>query len=115
MTRSELINKLSENYPSLSKQQIENFVLLFFRKVIDTISQGGRVELRGFGSFSARSRQPRAGRNPRTGVTVFIGEKSAPFFKAGKELRLLLNRKFSTSTPLPKVGELREAKRAENS
>ena len=98
MTRSELIAKLSETYPALSKQQIENFVVLFFGKVVETVSQGGRVELRGFGSFSARNRRPRSGRNPRTGVTVFIDEKNAPFFKAGKELRLLLNRNLSQNT-----------------
>ena len=55
------------------------------------LAEGGRVELRGFGAFSVRSRPERQGRNPRTGETVHVPAKSVPFFKSGKELRERLN------------------------
>ncbi len=60
-------------------------------RMTETLSEGGRVELRGFGAFSVRSRPARTGRNPRTGETVEVPAKSVPFFKSGKELRERLN------------------------
>ena len=57
----------------------------------NSLAEGGRVELRGFGAFSVRARPARSGRNPRTGETVEVKAKAAPFFKSGKELRARLN------------------------
>ena len=60
-------------------------------EITDALSEGNRVELRGFGAFSVKNRPPRSGRNPRTGEPVFVEEKWVPFFKTGKELRERLN------------------------
>jgi integration host factor subunit beta len=60
-------------------------------RMTESMAKGGRVELRGFGAFSVRSRPARAGRNPRTGETVDVPAKAVPFFKSGKELRERLN------------------------
>lgn len=91
MIRSELIQKLGEENPGLSLQEVERIVDLFFREIVDRLSSGGRVELRGFGAFSVKNRPSRSGRNPRTGDAVFVEEKWVPFFKTGKELRERLN------------------------
>jgi len=66
---------------------------IFFSEIIEQLSQGGRVELRGFGAFTTRARDARTGRNPRTGEAVPIKAKKVPFFKPGKEIRERLNTK----------------------
>ena len=62
-----------------------------FEEIINTMAEGDRVELRGFGAFSVKKRDPRIGRNPRTGESVAVEEKHVPFFKTGKLLRDRLN------------------------
>jgi integration host factor subunit beta len=64
-----------------------------FEEIIDAMARGDRVELRGFGAFSVKSRDARTGRNPRTGESVEVEAKSVPFFKTGKLLRDRLNGK----------------------
>ncbi len=91
MTRSELISKLSSLHRDLTQEQIDAIVTQIFDDIAATLKSGGRVELRGFGTFSLRHRSPRTGRNPRTGESVYVEGKSVPFFKAGKELKQLLN------------------------
>ncbi len=91
MTRSELISKLSSIHRDLNQDQIDAMVSQIFGDIANTLKNGGRVELRGFGTFSLRHRSPRTGRNPRTGESVLVEGKSVPFFKAGKELKQLLN------------------------
>lgn len=91
MTRSELISKLSFMHRDLTQNQIEAIVSRIFGEITDALTSGGRVELRGFGTFSLRKREARVGRNPRTGQTVEVDSKAVPFFKSGKELRELLN------------------------
>lgn len=91
MTKSELIVRLSERYPHLYQRDVERIVNTVFDEITHALSQGDRVELRGFGSFSVRRRNARVGRNPRTGATVKVDEKNLPFFKTGKELRERLN------------------------
>lgn len=91
MTRSELISKLSYLYRDLTQAEIEAIVDRIFGDITNSLQRGGRVELRGFGTFSLRHRKPRTGRNPRTGETVLVEGKSVPFFKSGKELKQLLN------------------------
>jgi len=91
MTRSELIEALSQHMPHMTLQESDMYVTYFLDQITDALSNGHRVEMRGFGVFSMRQRHPRQGRNPRTGEHVTIQAKSVPFFKAGKELLKKLN------------------------
>ena len=91
MIKSELIAKLSGENPHLTQTDIERVVGVILDQMIVALEKGGRVELRGFGAFSVRSRPARPGRNPRTGETVDVRAKHVPFFKSGKELRARLN------------------------
>lgn len=87
MLRSELIDKLHDDNPHLTRNDMERVVAVVLESVTQTLERGARVELRGFGAFSVRHRKARAGRNPRTGEDVFVPEKHVPFFRTGKELR----------------------------
>jgi integration host factor subunit beta len=91
LTRSELIAELAAANPQLRGEDVEAIVATIFDGIAAALARGDRVELRGFGAFTPRRRDPRAGRNPRTGEMVSVGAKSVPFFKAGKELRLRAN------------------------
>ena len=91
MIKSQLIEKLAAENTHLTQTEVERVVNIVLDRMIDAMSGGGRVELRGFGAFSVRSRPARAGRNPRTGEAVEVPAKSVPFFKSGKELRERLN------------------------
>ena len=91
MIKSELIASLAEENPHLTQTDIERVVSVSLDRMIQALEDGGRVELRGFGAFSVRSRGARSGRNPRTGETVSVRAKHVPFFKSGKELRIRLN------------------------
>jgi integration host factor subunit beta len=93
MIRSELVQKLANENPDLNLQEVEKIVDLFFREIVDRLSGGGRVELRGFGAFTTRARDARTGRNPRTGEQVPVSAKKVPYFKPGKEIRERLNAK----------------------
>ena len=91
MIKSELIEKLAAENTHMTHAEVERVVNVVLGRMTQAMSEGGRVELRGFGAFSVRSRPARAGRNPRTGETVDVPAKSVPFFKSGKELRERLN------------------------
>ena len=91
MIKSELIEKLAAENLHLTHAEVERGVNVILGRMTETLSDGGRVELRGFGAFSVRSRPARTGRNPRTGETVEVPAKAVPFFKSGKELRERLN------------------------
>ena len=91
MIKSELIEKLSRKNPHLYPRDIENVVNSVLETITNSLAEGNRVELRGFGAFSIKKRPPRKGRNPRTGESVEVDGKAVPFFKAGKEMRLRLN------------------------
>lgn len=93
MTKSELIQKLAERNPHLFLRDVEKIVDTVFNEITDTLADGNRVELRGFGAFSVKHREARKGRNPRTGETVHVDAKRLPFFKTGKALREKLNEK----------------------
>ena len=93
MIRSELVQKLVEDNPHLYQRDVEKIVNTIFEEIIETMAGGDRVELRGFGAFSVKKRDPRTGRNPRTGESVAVEEKHVPFFKTGKLLRDRLNGK----------------------
>ena len=91
MTKSELIERITDRHPELSSKDIE----LAVKTILDTMSQalshGDRIEIRGFGSFSLHFRNPRLGRNPKTGESVELKGKYVPHFKPGKELREQVN------------------------
>ncbi|ARN85256.1 integration host factor subunit beta [Candidatus Nucleicultrix amoebiphila] len=91
MTRSELVLKLLSQKPGLTNSQAEKSIDVVFEEISAALSTGKRVEIRGFGVFTTRRREPRLGRNPRTGVSVKVSGKVVPFFKAGKYLRDRLN------------------------
>jgi integration host factor subunit beta len=91
MLRSELVTKLAAENPHLFHGDVERVVDTVLEEITRALENGDRVELRGFGAFSVRSRGARQGRNPRTGESVSVDAKHAPFFKAGKELRARLN------------------------
>jgi len=91
MIRSELVQKIADENPHLYQRDVERIVSTVFEKIIEAMSRGDRVELRGFGAFSVKHREARIGRNPRTGESVQVEEKHVPFFKTGKLLRDRLN------------------------
>ena len=77
--------------PDLRAEEVEQVVDIFFDEIAARLAEGGRVELRGFGTFSTRQRDARTGRNPRTGESVNVPAKRVPYFKPGKEMRERLN------------------------
>jgi integration host factor subunit beta len=91
MIRSELLQALARENSGLRAEEIERVVDVFFDEIGQRLADGGRVELRGFGAFSTRERDPRKGRNPRTGEAVEVPGKRVPYFKPGKEMRARLN------------------------
>jgi len=92
MTKSELIEKISEKVDGLSKKQTEVVVETIFESIKESLAKGGKVEIRGFGNFRLRSRNARKARNPKTGEAVDVPPKKVPYFKVGKELREMVNR-----------------------
>jgi integration host factor subunit beta len=91
MIRSELLQALCADNPDLRPEEVEQVVDVFFDEITTRLAEGGRVELRGFGTFSTRLRDARVGRNPRTGDPVDVPSKRVPYFKPGKEMRERLN------------------------
>ncbi len=95
MTKSELIERLSEKLDQLPAKDIELAVKTVIEQMSQSLANGGRIEIRGFGSFSLHFRPPRVGRNPKTGESVALAEKYVPHFKPGKELRERVNSNLS--------------------
>ncbi len=91
MTKSELIERLALKYSAIPLKDIEAGVKLMVEHMSETLTEGKRIEIRGFGSFSLHYRAPRTGRNPKTGDAVSLNGKYSPHFKAGKELRERVN------------------------
>lgn len=91
MTKNDLIKKLQEDLKTYSLKDVTYVVNIIFDSMIDAIKRGERIELRGFGSFEVRERKPRMGRNPKSGAQVKLQERKVPFFKTGKELRIMVN------------------------
>jgi len=87
MTKSELIDCLSIRFSQLSAKDIDEAVDVILNAMMEALATGGRIEIRGFGSFSLNYRPPRVGRNPKSGEQVAVPAKWVPHFKAGKELR----------------------------
>ncbi len=91
MTKSELIERIAAKQPQLSVKDIELAVKTVLEHMSQTLASGERIEIRGFGSFSLHYREPRQGRNPKTGDTVELEGKHVPHFKPGKEMRERVN------------------------
>jgi len=98
LTKSELIAELTAAHRQIRGEDIETIVATIFDGMAAALARGDRVELRGFGAFTARRRDPRVGHNPRNGEVVSVDAKSVPFFRAGKELRLRINAGKTTGT-----------------
>ncbi|MCH6557392.1 MAG: integration host factor subunit beta [Nitrospirae bacterium] len=92
MTKAQIIERVAQEVPTLTKRQAEIVVNTMFNSVRDSLHKGDKTEIRGFGSFRLRARRMKEGRNPKTGATVSVPAKKVPFFKAGKELKDLLNK-----------------------
>ncbi len=92
MTKSELIERIANKNPHLMLKDVEKIVAVIFDKITSSLASGDRVEFRGFGTFSVRTRTPRIAKNPRTGEQVKVEERNIPHFKTGKQLFELLNK-----------------------
>ena len=91
LIKSQLIQNITDQNPHLYIKDVERIVNTIFSEITKSLSEGRRVELRGFGAFSVQKRKERVGRNPRTGDAVKVSEKHIPRWKSGKELRIKLN------------------------
>ena len=90
MTKAELIEEVSR-VVEMTRKDSEVIVEAIFDSIIRSLRTGDKIEIRGFGSFRTRQRQPRVGRNPKTGTRVEVPSKRIPYFKPSKELKDLVN------------------------
>lgn len=97
MTKSELIERIAGKQTQLSAKDVELAVKGVLETMSQVLAEGGRIEIRGFGSFSLHYRVPRIGRNPKTGASVALSGKHVPHFKPGKELRDRVNKGMEAS------------------
>lgn len=91
MNKSDLINVVAGRAKHIALKDMEVIVNEIFSSMTDSLKNGERIEIRGFGSFEVRERKPRIGRNPKSGEKVQVGKRKVPFFKVGKELRERIN------------------------
>ena len=108
MTKAELVEEVSR-VSDLTKKHSEVIVDTVFKSIVDALHRGEKIELRGFGSFRLRRREPRKGRNPKTGDKVDVPPKKVPYFKPGKELKDLINKRPSRR-PEPAVDDDADAR-----
>ena len=99
MTKADLIEEVSR-VAELTRKDSEVVVETIFDSVVRSLRGGDKIEIRGFGSFRTRQRQPRVGRNPKTGARVEVPAKRIPYFKPSKELKDLVN-----NDSVPPAGE----------
>ena len=97
MTKSELIDKIARQQDQLPFKDVELAVKVILEDLTQALVNNRRIEIRGFGSFSLHFREPRQGRNPKTGETVELPGKYVPYFKPGKELRDRVNNGMTKS------------------
>jgi integration host factor subunit beta len=96
MTKAELIEEVSKAV-ELTRKDSEEIVETIFQSIVGSLQKGDKIEIRGFGSFRTRQRQPRVGRNPKTGSRVEVPSKRIPYFKPSKELRDTVNQSGKTA------------------
>ncbi len=99
MTKSELIEEVARSVPDMSKRDVEIVVETIFESMRLALARHDRIEIRGFGSFIAKPRRAREGRNPRTGEKVQVPQKWVPFFTCGKELKDRINLDVARAKP----------------
>ena len=97
MTKSELIERIAQRQTQLVHRDVELAVKTILEHMAECLAGGGRIEIRGFGSFSLHFRSGRVGRNPKTGTPVSLPAKHVPHFKPGKKLRERVDREFRLS------------------
>lgn len=97
MTKSELIEILARKRNDIPYRDIEQAVKTLLEQMSESLANGERIEIRGFGSFSLHFRPPRVGRNPKTGDAVSLTGKYVPHFKPGKELRERVNERYDAT------------------
>ena len=102
-TKAELVEEVSR-VSDLTKKHSEVIVDTVFKSIIEALHRGEKIELRGFGSFRLRKREPRKGRNPKTGDKVDVPPKKVPYFKPGKELKNLINRETASADTASRPG-----------
>ncbi len=98
VTKSELIERIAARQEQLSAKDVELAIKTMIDSMVLVLTNGGRIEIRGFGSFSLHYRAPRVGRNPKTGDSVELTGKYVPHFKPGKELRNRVNESLLRNT-----------------
>src|SRR5438309_6446649 len=98
MTKAELIEEVSK-VVEMTRKDSGNIVETIFDSIVNSLHKGEKIEIRGFGSFRTRQRQPRVGRNPKTGSRVEVPSKRIPYFKPSKELRDLVNHAETAAQP----------------
>lgn len=103
MTKAELIDEVSR-VVEMNRKDSEEIVETIFYSIVRALRAGEKVEIRGFGSFRTRQRQPRVGRNPKTGARVDVPAKRIPFFKPSKELKDLVNAPAEAGVPASPPG-----------
>ncbi len=104
MTKAELIEEVSK-VVEMTRKDSETIVETIFDSIVNSLHKGEKIEIRGFGSFRTRQRQPRVGRNPKTGTRVEVPSKRIPYFKPSKELRDIVNHAAHSAQPEPAVEE----------
>jgi integration host factor subunit beta len=104
MTKAELIEEVSR-VVEMTRKDSEVIVEAIFDSVVRSLRNGDKIEIRGFGSFRTRQRQPRVGRNPKTGARVDVPAKRIPYFKPSKELKDLVNHESQSAAPPSPVGD----------
>jgi integration host factor subunit beta len=104
MTKAELIEEVSR-VVEMSRKDSEVIVETIFDSIVRALRTGEKIEIRGFGSFRTRQRQPRIGRNPKTGTRVEVPAKRIPFFKPSKELKDLVNASAAVAADVPPAAE----------
>ena len=100
MTKAELIDEVAR-VVEMSRKDSEVIVESIFDSIVRALRTGEKIEIRGFGSFRTRQRQPRIGRNPKTGTRVEVPAKRIPFFKPSKELKDLVNAAAAVASEAP--------------
>jgi integration host factor beta subunit len=93
MTKNDLIKKLQEKFKTYTYKDAYQAVSIIFDSMTGALKRGERIEIRGFGNFTIRERKPRLGRNPKSGAQVKLEIRKVPFFKTGKELRMMVDNK----------------------
>lgn len=114
MTKTELISRILKIYPYMSASNVNQIISIVLNKIVDTVKDGNRVELRGFGTFGVKRRGTEKKRNPKTGEVVFINDRTVPFFRSGKQLKIFVNSDCSYNDKLSMTSNVRKTKYGED-